>query len=258
MNEIHPYILAENNWHELKNKKITTVILPWGATEPHNFHLPYGTDIFESEFIAAESASYAHSNGAKVIVLPVIPFGVNTGQLDLNLVINMNPSTQMMILNDVLSSIKNYGVKKFIILNSHGGNDFKQIIRELQPKFSSIFISQINWFKIPEAEKYFNQPGDHAGELETSIMLNIYPHLVLPLNFAGTGKEKKIKIKGINEGWAWGQREWSKISEDTGVGNPAKATKEKGKLYLDFIIKKIGEYIIELDKTENSDLYSDK
>lgn len=250
-----PYILSENNWKNLKDKKVTTVILPWGATEPHNYHLPYGTDIYESEFIAAESAKYAYEKGANVIVLPTIPFGVNTGQLDLNLVINMNPSTQIMILKDILNSLKNYNIEKFLILNSHGGNDFKQIIRELQPEFTSIFIAQINWFKIPGDEKYFDEPGDHAGELETSIMLNIYPNLVLDLNEAGDGAEKKINIKGLTEGWAWAQREWSKISSDSGVGNPKKATIEKGRKYLEYIIPKIGELILELDKTDNKNLY---
>lgn len=255
MKNIRPYILSENNWKNLNNKKLKTVILPWGATEPHNFHLPYGTDIFESEYIAAESAKFAYEKGANVIVLPVIPFGVNTGQLDLNFVINMNPSTQMLILKDILNSLKNYDIEKFIIINSHGGNDFKQIIRELQPEFPKIFIVQINWFKIFGAEKIFDEPGDHAGELETSLMLNIYPNLVLNMKEAGEGKENKINIKGLTEGWAWAQREWSKISSDTGVGNPKNATVEKGKKYLEYIIPKIGELIYDLDKTDNNNLY---
>ena len=94
---MRPYILAESNWKGIKEATFELAILPWGACEAHNFHLPYATDIIEAEKIAAESARIAWENGAKVIVLPVIPFGVNTGQSDIHLDINMNPSTQLAI-----------------------------------------------------------------------------------------------------------------------------------------------------------------
>ena len=97
-----PYILAETNWKEIKAQPFQLAILPWGATEAHNYHLPYATDIIEADHIAAESARLAWESGAKVIVLPTIPFGVNTGQADIKLDMNLNPSTQYAILNDVI------------------------------------------------------------------------------------------------------------------------------------------------------------
>ena len=78
-----PYLLSENNWKNIKNENFDLAILPWGATEAHNYHLPYGTDNYEADSIAAESAKIAWEKGAKVIVLPTIPFGVNTGQADI-------------------------------------------------------------------------------------------------------------------------------------------------------------------------------
>ena len=76
MNKIRPYILAETNWNSLQSESFDLAILPWGATEAHNYHLPYSTDILEADFIAAKSAKYAWEQGAKIIVLPTIPFGV--------------------------------------------------------------------------------------------------------------------------------------------------------------------------------------
>src|SRR3981081_3616411 len=81
--------------------------------------------------VAEQAAEIAWKQGAKVIVLPTVPFGVNTGQLDLKLAINMNPSTQLAVLTDIASALSGQGVKKLLILNSHGGNDFRQMIREL-------------------------------------------------------------------------------------------------------------------------------
>lgn len=47
-----PYILAETNWKEIKAQPFQLAILPWGATEAHNYHLPYGTDNYEATYIA--------------------------------------------------------------------------------------------------------------------------------------------------------------------------------------------------------------
>ena len=125
---MRPYILSETNWKTVKDAAYDVAVLPWGATEAHNYHLPYGTDIIEADFIAAEAARIAWERGAKVIVLPTIPFGVNTGQSDIKLDMNMNPSTQMAILRDVVEVLDRQSIHKLIILNSHGGNDFKSMI----------------------------------------------------------------------------------------------------------------------------------
>ena len=97
---MRPYILAETNWKALKDTQIDLAVLPWGATEAHNYHLPYATDNYEGDAFAAESARIAWEKGGKVIVLPTVPFGVNTGQSDIYLDINLNPSTQFAILCD--------------------------------------------------------------------------------------------------------------------------------------------------------------
>lgn len=253
--KIRPYILAENNWKNISKEKFNVAVLPWGATEAHNYHLPYATDVFESDYISAESARKAVEKGAKVIVLPAIPYGVNTGQIDIPLCINMNPSTQAAVLYDIGYSLKYQGINKLVILNSHGGNDFKQIIRELTLKLPDFFICQINWYKMLDNKKYFDEPGDHAGEMETSIMMNIAPDLVLPLSEAGSGEVKKYKLKGLREGWVTAQREWTKATADTGVGDPSKSTKEKGKKFLQYVTDKIADFFIELDKADINNLY---
>lgn len=252
-----PYILKETNWKNVKQTKYSTAILPWGATEPHNYHLPYGTDIFESEYIAASSSEYAWEKGAKVIVLPGIPYGVNTGQIAYDLVINMNPSTQLLVLKDIVDSLSRQSIKKLVILNSHGGNDFKPMIRELNLLYPKMFICFINWYSLSEVKKHFEEPGDHAGEMETSMMMKIVPELILPLSEAGEGTEKKLKLKGLREKLAWTQRDWKKATMDTGVGNPKLASADKGEEFLSELTKKIGEFLIELDAADLNDLYED-
>jgi len=250
-----PYILAENNWNNLKDAEFELAVLPWGATEAHNYHMPYGSDIIESDIIAAESARVASERGAKVIVLPTIPFGVNTGQTDILLDINIMPSTQYAILEDVTEVLDRQGIYKLMILNSHGGNDFRQIIREMGVRFPKMFICQANWYISTDKKKFFENPGDHADEMETSLMLYLMPDLVLPREKWGKGREKKNRIKAFAEGWAWAERRWSMISEDTGVGNPELATRAKGEKYFKAVTEKIAALLIELCKTDIVDLY---
>lgn len=250
-----PYILAETNWKTIKEQKINLAVLPWGATEAHNYHLPFSTDNILVEKIAAESAQSAWNKGAKIIVLPAIPFGVNTGQMDILLNINMNPSTQFAILNDVVDVLNRHEIYKFLILNGHGGNDFKQMIRELGLKYPKMFICCCNWFQSFENSVFFENIGGHADEMETSIMQYLVPELVLPLNEAGEGKGKKFKIKALNEKWTWAERRWTKVTADTGIGDPSKATPEKGEKCFNEIIKKVSNLIIELSNTDINNMY---
>jgi len=252
---IRPYILAESNWETIKDADFELAILPWGATEAHNYHLPYATDIYEADYIAAAAAKIAWEKGAKPIVLPTIPFGVNTGQSDIYLDINLNPTTQLAILKDIIETLNRQGIYKLLIFNSHGGNNFKPLVRELGLKYPDMFICFSNWFQTMNRSDYFENKGDHAEEMETSLMLYLKPELVLPKEKWGTGKSKSFKIKAFTEGWVWAERKWSEISEDTGVGNPELATQEKGRRFFEDISLKIGNLIYDLCKADCKDLY---
>jgi creatinine amidohydrolase len=249
-----PYILAENNWKSVKDTAFEVAVLPWGATEPHNYHLPYATDNYETGAIAERAAEIAWNKGAKVAALPTVPFGVNTGQLDLRLALNMNPSTQLALLTDLASALSVQGVRKLLILNGHGGNDFKQMIRELQPRID-LFICTINWWTCVKGADYFVEPGDHAGEMETSLMMSLEPDLTLPLSEAGAGKARKFRIAGLREGWAWTPRQWSKVTDDTGTGNPAASTPEKGGKFLRAVTDRVAGFLVDLAKADLNEMY---
>jgi creatinine amidohydrolase len=249
------YILAESNWKQIRDQQIDLAVLPWGATEAHNYHLPYSSDNIESDRIAAEAGRIAWEQGAKIIILPTIPYGVNTGQADIKLDINLNPSTQAAILADIVEVLNRQEIYKLLIMNSHGGNDFKQMLRELGSKFPHMFLASCNWYTSVNEKEYFENSGDHAGEMETSVMLYLAPELVRSLNEAGTGKAKNIRIKGIREGWAWTERKWSQVTDDTGIGDPYKASKEKGEKYFTIVTQKMAELFVEIASADTNNLY---
>ena len=252
---MRPYILSETHWSDIREQEFELAILPWGATEAHNLHLPYGTDNYETEALVYEAARMAWEKGARLIVLPTIPLGVNTGQTDIYMTMNMNPSTQQAILEDVVDCLEGYGVEKLLVVNGHGGNDFRQIIREVGANYPDIFIATCNWFQSVDQSKIFENDGGHADEMETSLMLHTFPHLVKPLDQAGDGKAKKFSVGALNESWAWAERKWTSISRDTGVGDPRKASVEKGEQYFREVTDKLQELMLELAKTGNAELY---
>ncbi|MCS5490315.1 creatininase family protein [Algoriphagus limi] len=252
---MRPYLLKECTWKYLKTHRYELAVLPWGATEAHNYHLPYGTDIFEADAISTEAARKAWDKGGNLVVLPTVPFGVNTGQADIYLDINMNPSTQFAIIRDVLEVLNRQGVKKFLILNSHGGNDFKTALRELGLQFPDMLLFTSNWFQALDKSKYFEEEGDHADEMETALIQHLHPELVLPLEEAGDGKDKKSSIRGVRERWAWAERKWSQVTQDTGVGNPKKATPEKGKRYFEDVTDKVAQLFLNICEVKPDELY---
>lgn len=249
-----PYVLEEATWKMVRETRYEVAVLPWGATEAHNLHLPFGTDNIETKDIAVEAGRIAWAQGARVLVLPTVPFGVNTQQQDIPHTLNMNPSTQAMVLRDLIASLEIQGMRKLVVLNGHGGNDFRQMIREIQTE-TEIFLSTLNWWTILATQEYFSEPGDHGGEMETSLMMHLTPGLVLPLQDAGPGRTRRFRIAALRERWAWAPRRWTQATIDTGVGNPALSTPEKGAAFFDAVTSKIGGYLVELAAADPNDLY---
>jgi creatinine amidohydrolase len=167
----------------------------------------------------------------------------------------MNPSTQFAILNDVADVLNRHEIQKFLILNGHGGNDFKQIIRELGFKYPKMFICCCNWYQSFDNAQFFDNSGGHADEMETSLMQFLTPELVLPLSEAGEGKGKKFKVKALNEKWAWAERSWTKVTSDTGIGNPYKATPGKGEKCFREIVSKVSNLMIDLSGADINNMY---
>lgn len=248
------YILAECTWRQIQDRRYEVAVLPWGATEAHNYHLPYATDSYESDYLAAEAARKATEAGARIMVLPTVPFGVQTGQLDIPFCINMNPSTQAAVLRDVAASLAGQGIPKLVVLNGHGGNDFRQMIRELQPQID-IFLSTVSWFRIMDLDDFFTDAGDHGGEMETSLMMHAHPDLVRPLSEAGDGAQRRPTIRAMREGWAWAPRPWTRVTADTGVGDPRYATAEAGARYAAAVTDRISEFLIDLAAVDLENLY---
>ena len=254
--------LSVSTYGVARQFKYDVAILPWGATEPHNLHLPYMTDCILSQAVALDAAERAlHQYGVRCMVLPPVAMGSqNPGQRDLPFCIHYRYETQFSILKDIVASLQHQGIRRLLIVNGHGGNSFKQMIRDLSlvTHPSSIMIASAEWFKMASAKDFFEQPGDHADEIETSVMMHYHPELVR-LEEAGEGKARSFAIEALREGKVWMPRHWTLVTDDTGIGNPALSTAEKGRRFADACADGFARFLRDFSKiNEESELYSEK
>jgi len=150
-------------------------------------------------------------------------------------------------LTDVVSSLYVQGFRRMLLINSHGGNCFKNMIRDLSVEYPEFIIALSDLFNVLPLNDYFEEDGDHANEFETSVIMHYHPELV-DLDKAGDGKSRSFALQSLNEKVAWIPRDWQKASEDTGIGNPKKSTAEKGKRFAHDLIEKYAKLFYELAK----------
>lgn len=245
-----PWKLQEATYKKIGNLSYEVAVLPWGSTEPHGYHLPYGNDTLHTEALASRTCAEANKKGAKVVLLPTIPYGVNSNTLEFPLVIHMSFSTQLAIIKDIVRSLEVHKINKLVIFNGHGGNAFRPIMRELYGT-TEVFICAIDWWKVAQdkGEEIFEDPtGEHGNEMETSVSLSLFPDLV-HMEDAGTGKVRKPTIEAFDKGWAFFTRPWHLLTYDSGHGDPRKASQEKGERYVDIIVKRLSKFLRELSQT---------
>jgi creatinine amidohydrolase len=251
MSAPRPYVLSELTYADVKAGDHEVAVLPFGATEPHNLHLPYGTDCLEAALVGEAICERAHGLGAKVLLLPAVPYGVENNMRECNLAINVQQATLNLFVTDLIDSLVNHGIRKIVLLNSHGGNEWKPLLRDLHGRTPArLFLC--NWFKVLDDvyDSIFDRHEDHAGEMETSIILAYHPELVGKKAdgtlAADDGAKSATRFEAVNKGWVSITRPWHLLTTNTGAGNPHAATADKGRRAVELIVDRIAPFLKEL------------
>ena len=249
-----PFLLLEANHRQLVESPPQVAVLPWGATEAHNRHLPYGTDVIEATRLAERAAEIAYQRGAPVVVLPTVPFGNDEQQLDQACTISITTPTAIAILDDVARSLVRQRIDRLVILNGHGGNQFQPLVRDAQSKHGLLMVVANFYQMVPDVkQEIFDEPGDHADELETSLLLHLCPELV-ELSQAGPGDRRPFDIAALSQPGVWTPRPWSKTHPDTGSGDPSRATAEKGNRYFEAVTAALADLLVDLARARKGQL----
>jgi creatinine amidohydrolase len=231
MNNI--YYLSNIDLEKWK-KKSNQIIIPIGSLEQHGPHLPVSTDSIIIEYLAKNIAEKIQS-----LYIPAITFGISFEHEPL-FNISLSNNTFSNLIGDICVSLAKYGMNNIILLNGHHGN-----------MGSLYYISQIISHKIPSNARlnfinYWNLMNDfdHAGEIETSLLLAINTKLVkMKMARANTKELRGSKVAYTSLTSIPGS--FPKITGNGVWGDPTKASIIKGQSLLSDLILKLEQILIE-------------
>lgn len=245
-----PIQLGELTWPEaqMRVKEMDVALLPVGSIEQHGPHLPLDTDAFDAAYLAAAAAKIC--TDPKPIVLPLVPYGVSYHHEDFSGTLSLSPDTLSALVYEIGMGAARIGITKLIIVNGHGGNiPALQFAAQKINRDSRIFTCvETGETSEKDVQELAETPGDvHAGEIETSTSLAVRPELVQ------MDKVKKFIPKFSSRYLDFSSKrsvEWyarvSRISKSGTLGDPTKATVEKGEKMWEAMIKHLSEFIEDL------------
>ncbi|RJP33327.1 MAG: creatininase family protein [Phycisphaerales bacterium] len=242
-----PFLLGELSWPqaEARFKKVDIALLPVGAIEQHGPHLPLDTDAYDAQHLAMEVARAC--SAPRPFVLPLIPYGVSYHHEDFRGTISVTNETLSRLVYEIGMNVARNGITKLVIINGHGGNAATlhfaaQMINRDAHIFTCVDTGETSDTDIDQIAE---TPGDiHAGEVETSTSLATRPHLV------DMSKAKKSVPKFSSRYLDFSSRrrvDWyartRKISPTGVMGDPSKATREKGEQIWSTMIRNLVELV---------------
>jgi creatinine amidohydrolase/Fe(II)-dependent formamide hydrolase-like protein len=246
-------------WPEAQRRlrQVDTALLPVGAVEQHGHHLPLDVDAFDADYLAREVA--ARCSDPKPLVLPLVPYGVSYHHDDFAGTLSVTNETLSRLVYEIGCSAARNGISKLVIVNGHGGNGpalhfAAQMINRDTRIFTCVDSGETS---DADVEKIADTPNDvHAGEIETSTTLAVRPRLVRM-------DEARASVPSFSSRYldftsqrsvGWYART-ARISESGVMGDPTKATAEKGVKIWEVMIGNLVELVEHLKGLSLEDVY---
>ncbi len=214
----------------IKNKKQVAVI-PIGSLEQHGPHLPISTD---SDIVTEVATKICENKG--YLLLPTLSYGVSFEHAPFfNL--SIRKSTLRTVLIDLCTSLLENNIKTVFIINGHHGN--QKSMKNIDVKLEKISKKKLRVFAMSYWH-YMNRDFDHAGFVETSLMLAISKNIKMKQAKKGliTDGMTKREIKNIGK---LANQSFPKATKNGIWGDPTKATKKDGKRILAEIVENLGK-----------------
>ena len=243
--------LNSYTWDEIQamDPEKMTYLLPISSLEQHGRHLALGADDFILRCALRELYKREEVTG-NVLCLPIVHYGNSHEHLAFRGVISISCDTIVAIVRDVLKCMKMHGVKKLVILNSHGGNSalLEAYAQEWEVEFGirvyTISLWAPGFFR--DAELGVETPLSleiHAGEMETSILEYGMPEMVRKEKIDPKW-DNPVELKEFYAGWSSAE-----LSPDNGLmGMASRASEEKGERIVRYMGEKIASYLVDIEK----------
>jgi creatinine amidohydrolase len=247
-------------------------VLPVAAVEQHGPHLPLNVDATLVDGVV--EATLPHLPAAQpVLFLPTQSVGFSPEHTRFAGTLTLKAETVIRLWTELAESVAQTGVKKLVLLNSHGGQVglLDVVARDLRARLGMLVYS-VNWFNLPltgddgePVNDLFSADehrfGIHAGEIETSMMLALKPEQVdmaKAQNFHSTSQDRAKKFSILGDGrsakLAWQMQDYN---PQGAVGNAAAATADKGRALLNAAGRSLAQLLVQIDQLP-ADTLSDK
>ncbi len=256
-------------WAELKSPDFARMdvgraiaVLPVAATEQHGPHLPLNVDAALVDGVIA--AALPHLPGdLPAFFLPTQAIGFSPEHAAFAGTLTLKADTVIHLWTGIAESVAASGVKKLLLLNSHGGQVglLDVVARDLRARLGMLVYST-SWFNLPllnehgasvadQFSAHEHRFGVHAGEIETSMMLALAPEQVdmaKAQNFQSTSEDRASQFRLLGDGrsakLAWQMQDYN---ANGAAGNAAAATAEKGRALLDAAGRSLARLLAEID-----------
>jgi creatinine amidohydrolase len=235
---------AEMTWTDFQARDMesTIAVLPLAATEQHGPHLPLGTDTFIMEGFIAKTVERLPGE-LPVLFLPVQNCGLSIEHRDFPGTLSIPASTLITAWTNLCKCVHRAGCRKLVLLNSHGGNSaiLDIIAHDLRARLGMLVVLA-SWRRFGTPDGLFSAEeqahGIHAGEIETSLMLNFRPDLVREDEAADFPSESLALERDFNwlragrpTGFGWMAQD---LSTSGAMGDAAAANARKGEACADY------------------------
>ncbi|HUT65711.1 MAG TPA: creatininase family protein [Spirochaetota bacterium] len=236
--------LEENNQKSFSEASFDKAILAFGSCECHGAHLPYGMDTFVSHDLALEVARRLENS----VAVPPLWYGMSMHYRHKPMCISLTNSTLTLVIKEVLQSLYYWGIKKALIINGHDGNIpcIDVATRDVKVDHPDMGLAVLDawWVTVSDLlpDDTFEVWGGlgHGGEGETSIGLEVIPHLVDMKNAKGMLPDMDTKVRLV-----WN---FSELTDYGATGAPQKASKEKGQKMKNALVDYLVDFVRKMDE----------
>lgn len=236
--------LAEMTWPQVQGlpRQDVLVVFPIGSCEQHSHHLPFLTDTL---LVTAVAEELERRHPQEVLLLPTQWLGASQHHMPFPGTLTASTETHLRLLTETIESLVAAGFRRFLVLNGHGGNEdtMRLALREMKARRPQLLLAAASYWEpaLPLFQTLLEGPlkrEGHACELETSLMLALYPHLVRSEAIANDGRFLPGDLRGVYVALTFAERTFH-----GGLGYAEQASAEKGGRLLEAILSRLEEVV---------------
>jgi creatinine amidohydrolase len=244
-----PLLLADLSSPETRDllPRIELVLLPVGAHEQHGPNIAVSTDTISADALCRAAAALV---GSAVAVAPVVPWGVSWHHLRFAGTISLRQSTLIALLEDIVGSLYAHGLRRFLVVNGHGGNTAAITTAVEQIKHDTdvpLIASVFGYALIAEQAKLLlpSEAIGHGGGDEAALVMAVEPHRAKPSAFAApqpTGVQVETAALLREYGGSLARR-YDEVTHNGATGDATSASPQIGRQILDGAARRLAEII---------------